>query len=323
MRVAALSMIAWAGLFTGSVSGSIGLVSSFDPPEGGSINSIAFDHTADEVYVHFNFSPVYHIYDRNGAFLRTLPIAPATGNDDDIDFLTAPAVINGVAVPAGTLLSFANEFDPPRLDAIDKSNGQILATALFDGNAIGQWVGGAEAAGLGGFVAVDWSRDYFQVLDADSGAIVEEHRVWPSGSPEFDIYYGDVDVLNADGNLYFVSSSQDRIRAMSPDGEWGGDFELAPLGVSGMAGIAFDDGRGEAWIGSQNGTVYLLNGFPPPGCVIADLAPPLNILDLDDVVGFANAFTGGQAVADLAPPFGLLDLRDITAFVAAFLAGCP
>jgi len=317
--IAAASLAIAAG---SAPAGQITRISSFNPGEGGASNSIGYDRLENEVYVHFNANGSFHVYQPDGTFLRTIPKPFGGGNDDDIEVLTSPAVIGGVSVPEGTLISIENENDPPRIYAIDKSDGTVLAQQNYSGSDVGQWVGGAQASG-NTFFAVDWTRDAVQQLDSNNSVIENEFTVRPSGSPGFDIFFGDIDVLQSDGIIYAVSSSQNVIRALLPGGGWGGDVEVGALGVGGMAGIAFDDTTGEAWIGSQNGTVYRLGGFPPPGCVIADLAPPLGVLDLADVGGFANAFIAGDPVADLAEPFGQLDLSDVSAFIVAFLAGCP
>ena len=61
-------------------------------------------------------------------------------------------------------------------------------------------------------------------------------------------------------------------------------------------------------------------GFGP--CNAADLAPPLNQIDLADIAVFVTAFTAGDPVADVDGD-GLIDLDDIAGFVGSFQAGCP
>lgn len=322
IRCATAPILASAACLSAASAGGISLVSSFNPAEGGGINSLGYDHVADEVYVHFNHSSEFNIYAPDGTFLRTLPKPYAGGNDDDIEVLTSAAVIGGVPVPEGTLISIENENDPPRIMAIDKTDGSVIAQQDYSGSEIGQLVGGAQASGES-FYLVDWQSDTIQRVSSNAGLIEDEFPLRPPGAPPFDIFYGDIDVLQEDGLIYAVSSSQNVIRALLPDGSWGGDFDITGLGITGMSGIGFDDARGEAWIGGQDGTVYRLAGFPPDGCVIADLAPPLGVLDLNDVGGFANAFIAQFPVADLAEPFGVYDLADILAFIDAFLAGCP
>jgi hypothetical protein len=76
-------------------------------------------------------------------------------------------------------------------------------------------------------------------------------------------------------------------------------------------------------------TYTLTGGFWPGidaeaiGCNAADIAEPLNLLDLADVVAFVQGFQAQDPIADLVAPFGLFDLADLSAFVTAFLTGCP
>jgi outer membrane protein assembly factor BamB len=304
-------------------TGGIELIGSFNPAEGGAMNSIGFNTQTDEVFVHFNGSAVYHVYATDGTFLRTIPKPDPGGNDDDMDFAAVPVNVNGTIVPAHSLLVIENDSDPPRIFAVDPSDGAVLAEQAFNGSLFGTWTGGGYALASGTFFTSDWSRDFVQEVDASNGTVLREFSIRPAGSPSWGFFYSDLEVLDADGNLYLVSDSQTSIRGMTPAGAWLGDFEIGPLGVSGMSGIALDDETGEAWISSQNGTVYRLSGFPPDGCVIADLAFPLGVLDLNDVTGFVNAFLSQQPVADLAEPFTVFDLADVVAFIDAFLAGCP
>jgi hypothetical protein len=318
--VAGLAVSALAGVPGG---GGLTLESTFNPDEGGAMNSIGYDTIADEVFVHFNSSTVIHVYTPGGLFLRTIPKPFAGGNDDDMEFANVPVNIGGTVVAAGSLLIFENENDPPRITAVNPLDGTVLAEQAFSFSEIGQWTGGAYSLARDTFFAADWSADQIQELDGETGAILNSFPIRPAGSPAWDFFYSDLDVLDADGNLYLVSNSQNSIRALTPDGQWGGDFQLDALGVSGMSGIAIDDETGEAWISSQNGTVYRLAGFPPDGCVIADLAPPLGVLDLNDVGGFVNAFLNQEPIADFVEPFGVWDLADILDFIDAFQAGCP
>ncbi len=64
------------------------------------------------------------------------------------------------------------------------------------------------------------------------------------------------------------------------------------------------------------------DGCVPSGCNLADLAPPLGLHDLADVVAFVDGFAAGDTALDFDGS-GLLDLADIVAFVTAFGAGCP
>ena len=74
-------------------------------------------------------------------------------------------------------------------------------------------------------------------------------------------------------------------------------------------------------LGGPSGDGILLTGGG--GCNPADLAEPFGVLDLGDIGGFIQAFTGQDPTADIAPPEGVFDLGDLGAFVTAFTGGCP
>lgn len=55
----------------------------------------------------------------------------------------------------------------------------------------------------------------------------------------------------------------------------------------------------------------------------ADLADPIGLLDLADVLAFGPLFLDEDPRIDLAAPIGIIDLEDILVFVQVFLGGCP
>jgi hypothetical protein len=96
----------------------------------------------------------------------------------------------------------------------------------------------------------------------------------------------------------------------------GTHFELqGTIGQHDAGGVlagSFFESRGGFWAAAG-----------PSGCGLADVAPPIGVLDLTDINVFINGFLNMSPEADIAPPFGVLDLSDINVFVASFLAGCP
>ena len=54
----------------------------------------------------------------------------------------------------------------------------------------------------------------------------------------------------------------------------------------------------------------------------ADFAPSHTVLDLDDIVGFLDAYVNRDPSADLAEPYDEWDAADVSAFVLAFVGGC-
>ncbi|MBL4591455.1 MAG: hypothetical protein JKY96_05795 [Phycisphaerales bacterium] len=55
----------------------------------------------------------------------------------------------------------------------------------------------------------------------------------------------------------------------------------------------------------------------------ADLAPPVDVLNLQDIFAYLALFNSQDADADLASPFGVFNLQDIFAYLASYNAGCP
>ena len=70
-----------------------------------------------------------------------------------------PVSVNGTVIPAGNLLIFENEPDPPRITAVNPSDGAVLAEQFFDASAIGQWTGGGYSVARGTFFSADWSAE--------------------------------------------------------------------------------------------------------------------------------------------------------------------
>ncbi len=256
----ALSLAVIAG-FASCSAAQIALLQSFDPAESGSINSLGYDSVTEMVYVHTQGGITLDQYDRAGTFTGTVTKPFPGGNDDDIEFTDVAVTLAGVTVPAGTLFSIEHDNNPPRIYAVDASDSSILATVNTDAGAVGSWVGGAYSKARGTFFCIDWTGDRIQEIDPADGAVLNDFTVVPTGAIPFDVFFGDVDVLDSDGYIYLVSSTQDRVRVLGTDGVWFGDLDLGVLGISGMSGIGFDDARSEAWIGSTNGTIYQFSGF--------------------------------------------------------------
>lgn len=115
----------------------------------------------------------------------------------------------------------------------------------------------------------------------------------------------------------------------------GGPFELVSSTIDGGGGIqtgTFFEVQGT--IGQHDAGGVLAGSFfesqggfwalaGPSGCGLADVAPPIGVLDLADINIFINGFLNMAPVADIAPPFGVFDLGDINTFISSFLAGCP
>lgn len=82
-------------------------------------------------------------------------------------------------------------------------------------------------------------------------------------------------------------------------------------------------GTGELRSATVDNAVVQLTSDVSQQCNAADVTEPFGTLDIDDVLGFLNAFAAGDPIADLAAPQGTLDIDDVLAFLNAFAAGCP
>ena len=280
----AATLIASCGL---PATAQLELIFSQNLSNSGSMNSVGFNPALDEVVVHTQSGAVYEVYDRTGQFLRTIPKPLPGGNDDDIEFAGEAVTIAGVVVPANSLLSIENDSAPARIFAVD-SAGTVLAQQSF-GSSFGNWVGGAYHHDRNTFFIISWTNDVVYEMNADTGALVNSFTINPVGATQYDVFFGDLDVFKPDGNLYIVSSSQNRIRIMSPDGLWLGDADIASLGIAGMSCIAFDDACSEAWMCSTNSFVYQVGGFEPLLPCTPDLADDFgNTLVRDRQVTFGD-----------------------------------
>ena len=99
------------------------------------------------------------------------------------------------------------------------------------------------------------------------------------------------------------------------------------------------NGDGDFIDAGETITVYdsataVLSGLPrltlplSVAVVDADAACPADLtgegeLNIDDVLGFLDAFVLEEPAADFAEPFGTFNIDDVLGFLDAFAAGCP
>ena len=237
------------------------------------------------------FATSVHEYTAAGVLVDSYPVFPdCASNDMDIDFAAESIVINGTSAPVNSLLLSQGECTQS-MRAEDKNNGTDLTgqSTLQAGQVL---VGGSWSAARDSHFAVTHGdnvvREY-EVATFAVATVLNQFPARPSGSPVFDIFYGDIEVGLTTGNLYLVSSSQTRIRELTPTGAFLQDVDLGALGVNGMSGIGIDDATGSIWLSSTNGTVYRVDGVLPP-------APTLSISDVT-VAEDAGAATLGVSLS--------------------------
>ncbi len=230
-------------------------------------NAAAYDPVTDTVWSKAGFG-AFRNYDRTGALLGTL--ADSTPSDDS-DFTISRTAVNigGTTVPAGTLL-YANgdASGGPRLYARDRTTGATLAeiaipTTSGGGSFAGNLVGAAYSVARGSFFLLGYSNNRIMEFNAATGQELNLLSANPVGSNFYSVFYGDIEVNEATGNLLIVSSNNPSsvLRELTPTGAFVGDVSMAGLGVTGESGLGLDNGRGEMWISSTNGNLYRVAGF--------------------------------------------------------------
>lgn len=253
---------------------AISFQDSFDPGLGGLV-AVVFDPVSDNVFIYDDFATNTNRYTRTGTSVSSIPNPGIASNDIDLDFAPSSINIGGNTVPTNTLLVLNSESSSAEtLFGVEKSNGNILASQTLVAN---QMVGGAWSQARGTFFGVDWQADVVREYDLASGTELNSFTVDPNSSG-FDIFFGDLEVNQASGNLFLVSSTQNTIRELTPTGTFVQDIDVNPFGISNMSGIAFDDGRGEAWISSTNGTVYHIGDFQSTAAVPFEFSPGLGLM---------------------------------------------
>ncbi|MEM7083955.1 MAG: hypothetical protein AAF465_14595, partial [Pseudomonadota bacterium] len=300
------------------------LLAQFDPDVVGSIVGLAVEPSSGNLYVYGEFgATTLYILDQTGSEIGTLTSPGANSNDYDLDFSTGPMTIDGVSVAAGTLLVFNGDDSPERLYALDASGAVITSVAL----ASASLVGGTHIPGSNNVATVDFtSNDFIRILNANDGT---EQGFFNPGPPPFDIFYGDLDIAVDTGELTVVSSSQNIIRQLTPQGFCVRELDVTDFGINGMSGLAIDDSSGNLWISSTNGSIYHFDPRPDVGDSDGD-----GLVDFEDnCINVANPSQqdsdndgiGNSCDADLVGADGgeddcVVNFLDLVAISDAFLS---
>lgn len=216
---------------------------------------LAFDPAANEVLVYPCSGAAINRYSATGTLLGTIARPGESADDVDLDVVSAAFTLGTTNIPAGTLL-FANGETGP----VDLYAGAATLAAQFGASHV---VGGALHASRGTvFVVQDrvpgaTEGNRVAEIDPVTGAVV---TTWQT-TPAFEVNYGDVDVCQSTGNLFFVSNVETTIAEFTPAGTFVAEYTL-PAGSNNGSGLAIVDGTDTAWIGTPGGTAFQLAGLP-------------------------------------------------------------
>jgi hypothetical protein len=255
---------AWSAsvlLTVASASAQPVLLFEFNPGLGQLAGS-AFDHTSDLVWTYNSSGTVLSSYTRAGAFVAAIPRPGEGSNDFDLDVSFEAFSLNGVSLPAGTLLVINGEVGPAEVYAVDKTNGTVLAT-LATAFGASHVVGGAWHNQRGTLFLVadqnDVNPNTIAEINPATGAVVSGPF---SPGADFTVNFGDLSISAATGNLVLISNAETFVRVLTPTGALVEDIPL-PTGPAGMpsavsSGIGIDEQREEVWISGTDGVLYRL-----------------------------------------------------------------
>jgi hypothetical protein len=231
---------------------SITMTSSFATPN---TCGLAFDPAANEVLVYPCTGAAINRYSTIGTMLGTLARPGESADDVDLDVTSVTVTLGTTSIPAGALMFINGETGTADLYA-----GATTLATQFGASHV---VGGALHASRGTIFLIQdrvpgaTEGNRVGEIDPVTGAVVSTWQI----SPTFDIRYGDVDVCQSTGNLFFVSNAETTMAEFTPTGTFVAEYTL-PGGSNDGAGIAIVDGTGTAWIGTPSGTAFLLDGLP-------------------------------------------------------------
>lgn len=221
----------------------------------GTVVSIAFDGASRTLYLHPDFDPTIYEYSTAGVATGDTILRPGvSSNDIDLDMADVATSLAGTPVPANSMLVHNGEVAPGMLYALNIQDGSVIDSIPMPVG--GNPVGGAYHPGRGTFFSLAWNTDIITEVDLDTGLEIASFTALPAGAPAFDVFYGDIDVDPVSGDLLIVSSAQNVVRTLRPDGTFVSDVDVSHLGVTGMSGIAWDPQTETAWISSTTGFVF-------------------------------------------------------------------
>jgi hypothetical protein len=232
-------------------------------PSGASLCGLAFDHLTSTVLAYPCSGAELLRFTADGTPLPPLPRPGESANDVDVDVAPVAFDLGGTSLTAGTPHFIYGESGVAEIYAMGgaaDAGVTTLVTAFGESHVVG---GGYHASRGTFFLLQDrvpgaTNGNRVAEIEVATGTIVGEFSILPS----FDVNYGDMDVCQSNGNLFFVSSIAATLGEFTPDGNF---VALHPLPVGGptsLSGIAIDDSTGDAWVSGTGGGVWQLTGLP-------------------------------------------------------------
>jgi hypothetical protein len=266
---------------------------------------------------------------RNGGTLELDAMQPLETNQGSLTLSrsTSSIIVGGSPIEDTLLTNHAH---------LTVTGDRVFTNTLH--NTLRFWIG------AGSIVTVDITNDGWVGVTGPTGLAVIDGDVTFGPTGKFDISLGGTtpetehDVIEVTGTI-----AADNSIIVRPAGDFdpldypiGTRFEVvrAPEITGAFNRVVYTEGGSVPTHGSDSyfdvvhetepdGTDIVVAVIAHRGCLGADLAPPVGVLDLSDINTFVIAFYTGDPSADIAEPIGVLDLADVLRFIDWFLAGCP
>jgi hypothetical protein len=212
--------------------------------------SLAVDEYKQRLYVYDGFSNNISVFDRSGQSRGVLSWPGEGANDADLDVAPEALSMANTPLPQGTLLVFNGETANTEIYAIDPSTNTVLAqlnTAYGSSHVVG---GAYDPNSQAFFLLQDnvpgaTSGNQVAKIDANTGAVLATFNI--NNTPGvFNVSFGDLEINTFTGNIYLVSSLEDRVAELNQDGQFI-RYVALPAEVSSPSGVALNRQGNRLW----------------------------------------------------------------------------
>ncbi|MEM7238216.1 MAG: Ig-like domain-containing protein, partial [Pseudomonadota bacterium] len=210
---------------------------AFNPNNSGSLYGIGVNPNGTEIAVITQQAATVDFYAPDGTFLRSIPLPGDRGNDGDLEFLETELTLNGVDLPAGTLLVMSGDSGTADIFAVDPADGTVLQTLATDfGNNFTVGITHNAVTGTLFLLSCNCSSvdNVIAEIDPADGTTLNLIELDPL---DFQTFFGDLDSDPVTGDLFVVSDQEPDILRLNTDGVVLERLEL-PAGANGLSGVS-------------------------------------------------------------------------------------
>ncbi len=228
---------------------------SWPAPGPNDICALGYDKVQHRVWIYHCNADSLICLDTTGQKLVALKAPGEIADDSDIDIAPVSFQLAGTMIPQGTLLIINGETDSAEIYAMDPVTGIVLDT-LFTSFGNNHVQGGAYHIPSGTiFLVQDGAAgltlgDRVAEINVNTGQVIQ---TWSFGNL-YSVYNGDLEAAE-NGNLYIVSSYEDSILEITPQGQFVQRHDIN-FSIGSISGFDFDCATGSIWACNTVGNVY-------------------------------------------------------------------